>query len=584
MVKINNLNWMIGGEAGYGIMNVGLAFAKLCIRSGLFVFMSHDYPSLIRGGHNTSSVRVSEQDINSHSDELDILIALNKETIDKHINQIKKEGYLIYDNEELKDYKFERKDIQLVPVPILKISKELHEQKLMSNSIALGASLALVNANLKIINPIITAKYKNKGKEIVATNIKALEAGYNYVKKNFKGIYNLKILETKSTKHYLLSGNEAISLGAIAAGCKFISQYPMTPTTQILTFMAQHAKDYNIAVVQPEDEISSIHMAIGAAFAGIRAMTATSGGGFCLMSEGFGLAGITEIPIVVVEGQRGGPATGLPTRHEQSDLLFTMHSGQGEIARIVLAPSDVEDAFYSTAELFNLTDKFQVPGILLVDKYLCINAKTTDNISVKNLKINRGQILTQEQLNKISYFKRYNFNTESGVSPRSLPGQKNGLYNCTSDEHDETGQLIESPETRIKMMNKRLKKMEFIKESLPKPELFGDKNAEITIVGWGSTKGAIREAIFELSDSFNLNVNHLHIKYILPFQTEEIKNILKQSKRIFIVEDNYSGQLSQVIRQYTGIEIKDKILRYDGKQFTALDIYKKVLGALNNKK
>lgn len=575
----NKLNWMIGGEAGYGIMNTGLAFAKFCIRNGLYAFLSHEYPSLIRGGHNTSAVRVSDEEIGSHQDKLSILIALNQETIEKHHDKIEDGGVLIYDKAEIKELNMPLKGIQLVDVPFVKISTEICNKRLLSNSVALGATAAVLNCDLKIMNDILKEMYEDKGKEIIDWNLRAAKAGYDSVKKNFNGA-SYEIKPIKSSKKYIVTGNEAIGLGAITAGCRFHSQYPMTPTTQLLSFMASHARDSNIVVVQPEDEISSIHMAIGASFAGVRAMCATSGGGFCLMSEGFGLAGITELPIVVVEGQRGGPATGLPTKHEQSDLMFAVHSGHGEIARIVIAPSDVDDAFYSTIEAFELSDKFQVPAILLVDKYMCVNAKATNRISSKGIKIDHGLIADKELE---ANFKRYDINTPDGVSLRSIPGQKNGMYNASSDEHDEYGQLIENPEPRMRIMEKRLKKIEFIRKAFPKPELYGDKNADITLIGWGSTKYAIREAMHEISDSANLSINHLHIKYMAPFQAEEIKAILQVCKRIIIIEGNYTGQLASLIREETGIEIKNKILKYDGKQFSADEVYKKVMGVLNGK-
>lgn len=587
-VKINQLNWMIGGEAGYGIMNAALVFAKYSVRNDLFAFLSHEYPSLIRGGHNTSSVRVSEKDIASHDNHLDIVVALNKETIIRHLSQIESNGYLIYDGEQIQDINTiaTRKDINLVPVPFLKISKQLSPKLILSNSIALGASLALTNSDLRLLNNILAEMYSDKTKEVIEWNIKSAKLGYDYVKSNFKGDYNLQLSSSQSkkqSKKYILSGNEAIVFGAITAGCKFVSQYPMTPTSQILTLMAKYSRDYNIVLLQPEDEISSIHMAIGATFAGIRAMTCTSGGGFDLMTEGFGLAGITELPVVIVVGQRGGPATGLPTKHEQSDLNMAVYSGHGEIARIVIAPAGVEDAFNSIQELFNLTEKFQVPGILLVDKYTCINSKTVESINLPKQEIER-QIISQKELDKIQDFKRYNFSTLNGVSKRSIPGQKNGLYCAASDEHDEYGQLIDDSETRNKMMEKRLKKIIFIKQEFSKPQLIGNQNADITIVGWGSTKSAIQDAIASIQDSTDITLNHLHIKYMFPFQSEDIKSILEKSKRIIIIEDNYTAQLANLIREKTGIEIKNKILRFDGKQFTSEELHKKILVMLSVKR
>lgn len=579
---MNKLNLVIGGEAGYGIMNTGLAFAKFSIRNGLYAFLSHEYPSLVRGGHNTSAVRVSDSEIGSHHDKLSILIALNEETIEKHYEQLEHDGILIYDKAEIKELNIPAKGIQLVDVPFVKISTEICNKRLLSNSVALGATVAVLNGELKIMNGILKEMYEEKGKEIIEWNLKACKAGYDSVKKNFHGRVNHEIKAIKSAKKCIITGNEAIGLGALAAGCKFHSQYPMTPTTQLLTFMALYGPKNGAVVVQPEDEISSIHMAIGASFAGVRAMCATAGGGFCLMSEGFGLAGITEIPIVVVVGQRAGPATGLPTKTEQSDLNLALHSGQGEIARIVIAPSDVEDAFYSTIEAFELADKFQVPAILLPDKYLCVNGKTTEKISCSDLTINRGKLISDKQLSAMTEFKRYSLETEDGVSYRSIPGQKNGMYDAASDEHNEFGQIVEDSKPRTCMMEKRMKKIPFILKDLSKPELIGDKNADITLIGWGSTKSAIEEAMDELRDSANLSVNHLHVKYLSPFQSDDIKNILSGCKKIIIIEGNYTSQLASLIREKTGIEIKYKINRYDGKQFTSHEIYKKVMEVLGN--
>ncbi|PIY95692.1 MAG: 2-oxoacid:acceptor oxidoreductase subunit alpha, partial [Candidatus Kerfeldbacteria bacterium CG_4_10_14_0_8_um_filter_42_10] len=407
---INHFNWKIAGEAGYGIKASGMMFAKACTRGGLQIFDYSEYPSLIRGGHNTYQVNVSEEEVFSPKLEVDLLVALNQDTIDFHKNELSKQAGVIYDHEDkkIKTAGIKNKSVQLFPIPLSRLAKESGGKEIMRNSVALGASFALLDYDFKYLQGVITESFQKKGKEVVDLNVRIAEAGFNYVSQNFdmaKYPYQLKPLS--SPPRMVLTGNEAIALGAIQAGCKFISAYPMTPATPILHYLASQQKNHNLIVKQTEDEISAITMAIGANYAGVRAMTCTSGGGFALMVEGLGLAGITETPLVIAEVQRPGPATGLPTWTEQADLQFIIHAAQGEFPRIVIAPGDVEESFYATQSAFNLAEKYQLPVFILSDKLLGESNKSQEFFDPKIVKIERGALLTNAQLQKTKKYKRY---------------------------------------------------------------------------------------------------------------------------------------------------------------------------------
>ncbi|MBS3174277.1 2-oxoacid:acceptor oxidoreductase subunit alpha [Candidatus Woesearchaeota archaeon] len=577
MVEINKLALKIGGEAGYGIMGIGLIFAKLCMRSGLYAFMSHDYPSLIRGGHNTSHIRVEDNIVTSHIDTCDLLIALNKETIDLHKNELTLNGGIIYDGEEDKIANAEiRNDIRLFAVPLMKISREISGERILRNTIALGASVALFDIDLELLFNILKENFNKKGEKTVKMNIDAARKGYEFIKNNYKKEFRNKIVKKERKNLILLTGNEAISIAAIKAGLKFHCQYPMTPSSQILTYLSSKADDYGIVVLQLEDEISVINTALGASWTGARSMVATSGGGFCLMSEAFGLAGMVELPLVIIMGQRGGPATGLPTKSAQGDLQFVLHAAQGEFPRIVLAPGDVEECFDLTLEAFNLADKLQNPVLILHDVYLANNGKVIDLPNIQ-YSVDRGKIAKDEQLDSVKDYKRYEYNNNDCVVLRSLPGQKNGLYSCGSDEHDEYGQISEDPENRIKMMERRMRKLEYAKELIGNKmtKLHGSIDADITIIGWGSMKGRILEAM-KYFEKDNIKVNFLQIISMSPFPVDIVNEILRKAGFIIIAEENFSGQLSGLITEHTTIEIKNKLLKYNGVPFSPSEIYDKI--------
>ena len=563
-------------------MAAGTTFAKACSRGGLHVFINSEFPSLIKGGHNISLVRVDEQEIYSHLETVDLLVALNQETIDLHLNEIVPGGGIVYDGEQINITRenLKREDIVLYSVPLTKIIRELGAELLLRNTVVVGASMAILDYDFGLLEVAIRDSFGKKKGEIVEQNVKASRMGYDYVKQNICQECGYKLEPRKAPERMLLTGNDAIAMGAIKAGCKFYAAYPMTPVSAILHTMAEKAKEFNIVVKQTEDEIAAMNMIIGAGFAGVRAMNATSGGGFSLMVEALGLAAMTETPIVTVEGQRPGPSTGQPTHTAQGDLKFLLSAGQGEFVRILIAPGDREECFYETFNAFNLAEKFQVPVLILVDKFLAEGYKTTDLFDQSNLKIERGKLLSQEELNKISDYKRY-LNTEDGISPRAIPGQLNGVHCAPSTEHDESGfsheasDALMTPEVVKMMLEKRMRKLSFIEKEIKPPKLYGPQDANITLVSWGSTKGPIFEAM-KLLQKDGIKANFLQILYLSPFQSEEVKRVLSSAKTIIDVENNYTAQLSSLIREKTGIEIQHKILKYDGRPFYPNFIYKKL--------
>ncbi len=561
---------MIGGKAGYGIMATGLIFARTCSRSGLHVFANVEYPSLIRGGHNTYHIRAEEEEIHSHVDMIDILVALNKETIDKHKDRLTQGAAVIYDSEDTQPEGL-REDIQLYDIPLLSIAKE-KGMKVMRNTVALGATMALLGTDLEILRKAIEDNFSDKGKEMAQKNIDAAGAGYDHMKR-LETEFKIKLEKKESSPRMLLSGNEAISMGAIRAGCKLYAAYPMTPASSILHYMAAHENDKGIVVKQTEDEIAAIHTAIGASFAGVRSMAATSGGGFCLMTEGLSLAGILEVPLVLVECQRPGPSTGLATRTEQGDLRFVMHASQGEFTRAVIAPGDVTECYHLTAQAFNLADRHQAPVIILSDKHLSETSRTAEPFDT-SYTTERGKIAVGKSL---AEGKRFQV-TDDGTATRALPGQGD-MFRTPSYEHDEHGWNDENPNMRTVMVDRRVRKAEAMLKDIPDPKEYGPEDADLTIVGWGSTKGAILEAM-KLLEKDGLKTNYVQVTHILPFKKEKIKEMLSKAKKLMIVEQNRTLQLAGVIKENTGIKMDHQLAKYSGRQVMPHEIYEKAKAAL----
>jgi 2-oxoglutarate ferredoxin oxidoreductase subunit alpha len=575
-VVINKLNWKIGGEAGYGIASAGEIFGYACAHGGLETFAYLEYPSLIRGGHNTYQVWVRADNVQSHSSQVDLLIALNKETIDKHLTELVSGGALIYDanDKNLREFTCSRSDIKVFSLPLEDMAKAAGGQKVMRNAVAVAASLALVQFPFDYLTELISKAFKKKGEEIIKLNIAAAKAGYDHVEQNFKGQFDYKLeVKERKDKVMLVNGNEAIALGAIKAGLKFFAAYPMTPASSIMHYLAPRERTYGLIVKQTEDELAAMNMVVGAGFTGVRAMTATSGGGFALMGEGLSLAGMVESPIVAVLVQRPGPATGLPTWTEQGDLRFALHAGHGDFPRLILAPGDPEECFEVTFQAFNLAEKYQLPVIILSDKYLAEARQTLPFFKTDNLKIDRGVSADVSGRGANERFDRY-ADTPTGVSPRVIPGTPGGVFIANSDEHEADGLDNEESETRRLITEKRMRKLQFAKADVAEPvKFYGPKEANITVVGWGSMKGPILEAMKLLPDK---SINFLQIRLLEPFPVKEVDGALRQAKYRLLVENNYTGQLGGLIRERTGIDITDKLVKYDGRPIHPEEIVEKI--------
>jgi len=568
-VIVNKVSLLVGGEAGAGITRSGILFAKTCLRGGLYVFGANDYQSLIRGGHNFYIVRANAEEVFSQADNVDLLIALNKETILLHKDELVSNAGIIYDKNQITitTEELERSDINLYHVPMRKIVKELQGPQIMENTVALGAANAILDYDQELLNGVLKDTFNPKTAE---QNIEAAKQGYDYAKKNYGNNfgYQLKKTDSAGKQKIFLTGNEAVGLGALNAGCKFYAAYPMTPATSVLHFLAPIDRKYNMIVIQTESEIAAINMVAGASYAGVRSMTATSGGGFCLMSEALGMIGMTETSPVILMVQRPGPSTGLPTYTSQGDLRFTIHASQGEFPRIVIAPGDVEECFYTTLEAFNLAEKFQIPAIIISDKYLAESNGTSEPFDQNRIGIDRGNLITEDEYMGNEEYKRHKF-TENGISPRAMPGTKGAIVRTNADEHNELGYTTEDPVLSTKMAEKRFRKLEALTKELENYEMikiYGPKEADVTIIGWGSTKGPIREAIKILTNE-GFKVNFLQIVYLHPFPADRVQKILTSAKKMIMIENNKTSQLTSLIREHLLQDIELKVLKYDGRPF-----------------
>ncbi|HOV97798.1 MAG TPA: 2-oxoacid:acceptor oxidoreductase subunit alpha [bacterium] len=565
----NVVSVKIGGPAGTGVKSVGLMLDKIAARSGYQVCDNVEFPSLIRGGHNVVQVNFSLDEVTSPRLNSDLLIAFDQMTIDLHHNELKKGGGIIFDS-DFADVSKVRKDISLYGIPLRKIADKAGEKEIFVNIVALSATLQILGGNLETFKKLIEEEYGDKGEKIVEADKKAADLGFEYAVRNYKNnlhkYMGLASSFSSPVSYMVLNGNEAAALGAISAGMQFVAIYPMSPINNILHVLAANQEKFGYILKQPEDEISAINMAIGASYAGVRSMTATSGGGFSLMTEAYGLAGITETPIVIFDGMRGGPATGLPTWSGQGDLQMVLHSHQDEFPRIVLAPGDVAETYELTIEAFNLADKYQTPVVVLLDKNICENDKTLLFPDTTKVKIDRGKFVKK----KIDDYLRYKYE-DDGVSVRSIPGVGN-FFIANSDEHNEEGYSTEEIEDRNKMMEKRMKKLLTCAENdMPNPEVFGPPDADITIVSWSSNKGSILEALKNFS-----NVNYVHVTWMNPFPVKFLTDALSKAKHIVDIECNYTGQLANLIREKTGIEIEDRYLKFDGRIIYPEEIIEKL--------
>lgn len=570
MAVINNVNLKVGGPAGAGVATVGLLFAKCLQHAGLEVFGTNDYPSLIKGGHNTYAVRGSSEPVFSLLGELDILIALDKKTVDLHTSELSEGGAIIYDSSKIREAAglVQRKDIILIGAPLGEMAAKAGGE-IMFNTVALGAAVGILGLNASAIESLMKHIWERKGQAVVDSNIAAAKAGYDFSKAALAKPFKVKIQPiARKERKMFINGNEASVAGAIKAGCKFVAEYPMSPSSAILHLMAGHENDFGIIVKQTEDEISAANMLAGAAFAGARCMTATSGGGFSLMAEGLGLMGMAETPCVIFNSQRSGPSTGLPTYTDQADLLFALHASQGEFPRVVITPGDATECFIEATNAFNLADLVQGPVIVLLDKYLSESSFSCDDFRKIRVDVNRGKLLTDVQMENAKDYKRYAF-TPDGISPRCLPGQKNGLHVAPSYEHDETGFTSEEPQMRVAQIDKRARKLSAIPQSMLGPGFGGadEDKAEILLVSWGSTKGPMQEAL-KLLSSCGISARMMHIRYASPFPARAVVAALSKAKNTIIFEGNSEAQMRAWIFQKTGYYIEKTYLRYDARPFT----------------
>lgn len=573
-----SITWKIGGEAGFGIMTTGTMLSKLACRLGFHIFDYVEYPSLIRGGHNVQEVRYSAQEVFSQEKKVDLLVALNKETFNLHKDELKDGGGIMFDNEKvtIDSSQVDQKKIVLLPVPFAKIIKDSAFSPVMQNNIALGASSALLGFSLDTLFNVVNDTFSDKGEKVIAGNKKAAQLGFDYVNQNLQDKFKRKLTPVEVQKKLVLTGNDAVGLGAIASGCSFYAAYPMSPSSSLLHFLASVSENVGMVVKHAEDEISVINMAIGASYAGVRSMIGTAGGGFSLMVEGLGLAGLTETPLVIFLGQRPGPATGLPTWTEQADLQFAIHASQGEFPRIILAPGDVTEAFYLTVEAFNLADYYQTPVFILSDKYLAESHKSSILFEPTQITIDRGEFITNKSNQDLSNYKRY-IMTEDGISPRVIPGTKGTYYLANSYEHDETGLSNEESLERTKQVDKRNKKLKVYQSRMPAPKVYGEKDADITFIGWGSTKGPVLQALSDLNYTHKgRRINFLHITHVWPLNTKAISDILAASKKPIVIEGNSQAQLAHLIAEQIGVSIDDQLLKYDGRPFYPEEIISKL--------
>lgn len=568
----NEMTFKIGGEAGQGIESGSAGFAKALARGGLHVFGLQDYMSRVRGGHNFYQIRVSERPLYTHSDEVHLLMALVPETIERHGGEVVPGGGILYDESfEVEASEFEERGVHLFPVPLSEIAKEAG-RAIMANTAAFGAAAGVTGYGLERISDVIRDNFAEKGPKVVDANLAVAQKAHDYAREQYAGRYEFKLdagapALAEAPKRMVLNGNQAICMGALLGGCRFVSAYPMTPASSIIEWWAHYASDYGLVAKHAEDEIAAMGMAIGVNHAGVRGMTATSGGGFSLMVEGLGLAGMTETPVVVVESQRPGPATGMPTRTGQGDLLFVLNASQGEFPRIVLAPGTVEQCFEAGWRAFNLAEKYQCPVIVLVDNYLSNSIRTIERawLGFERVEIDRGALLTPKELDDLAgEYKRYAL-TETGISSRAVPGHPNAVFMACSDEHDEYGHFAdEDAENRIAMVEKRLLKLEGARSEMRAPAVYGPEQAERTLVGWGSSYGPLCEAVDRLNEREE-KVNLLHFADVWPLPEEAVRAALGSAGRLVFVEGNATGQLEQLLGSYASGYVKQQIHRYDGR-------------------
>jgi 2-oxoglutarate ferredoxin oxidoreductase subunit alpha len=553
------------GQAGQGIQTVERILVRLLKLSGFHVFATKEYMSRVRGGNNSTEIRVASSRVSAFVDRIDILIPFHEGAL-KHVERRISHQSFILGDEKIISKDSQLNGSQSIPIPLSKMASDIGG-KIFVNIIAAGMVLGLFQVEQDILTGFITEYFAKKGEDIIKKNLEAIQKGWEIG----KGLLDSERTDVKLWREsavgedILLNGAEAVSLGALAGGCNFLSSYPMSPSTGVMVFLSHQMNEFDIIVEQAEDEISAINMALGASYGGARAMVTTSGGGFALMTEGVSLSGMLELPVVIHLAQRPGPATGLPTRTEQADLEHTLYSGHGEFPRIIFAPGKLEDAFSLTQRAFNLADKYQIPVFILTDQYFMDSYSNVPIFDLKGMRVEKHIVKSDKE------YRRYEL-TENGISPRAIPGFGEGLVGVDSDEHDQEAHITEDLDLRGKMVEKRLRKHESVKKEVLSPELSGNRDYRILIVGWGSTYGVIKEALEKLDRK---DISLLHFKQVYPLH-EETKEYLKKAEKTIIVENNATSQFGKLIKLSTGVDIETKILKYNGLAFSTEELVEEI--------
>jgi 2-oxoglutarate ferredoxin oxidoreductase subunit alpha len=560
MKNLEDISLVLSGEAGKGLNTIERVLVRTLKLSGFHVFASKEYMSRVRGGNNTVEIRTASKPVGAFVDRIDILVPLNGKAIDRLEHRLGPETVIIGEGGSVEE-KY-RSGHRFMEAPFVSIAEEAGDA-LYANSVAAGVLAGMLGADREVLEGLMQKTFAGKGEEVAGRNVEAAGRGYSFGKDLAeKEDLPFSLIPDDTVRgNIILSGGDAVSLGAIAGGCSFISSYPMSPSTSVLVFLARHAAEFGLVAEQAEDEISAINMAIGAWYAGARGLVTTSGGGFALMAEGLSLAGMTETPVVIHLAQRPGPATGLPTRTEQGDLLFALRAGHGEFPRIILAPGTIEEAFYLSREAFNLADRFQVPVIILTDQHLIDSYRDLEDLDLDRT-VNRNAFIGTDEA-----YIRYEI-TDDGISPRGVPGFGSGLVCVDSDEHDAAGRITEDREVRVSMVEKRLRKSDRIRESALEPVLTGSEKYSSLVVGWGSNFPVIKEA---LEEAEAVDTSFLHIRQVYPMHPRTVE-YLEKAERIIVVENNATSQLGSLLMLETGIEPDESILKYDGHPFSVEEL------------
>jgi 2-oxoglutarate/2-oxoacid ferredoxin oxidoreductase subunit alpha len=555
----------IGGAAGQGMNSIGGLLGRTFVRSGLWTFIHHNVMSRIRGGHNFTQIRVCSEPVNCPSSKVNILVCLDKNTFSLYRDE--NIDLFIFDKNKWKNKAPEGDGF--FHLPMEHIAENDGGDKRMANTVAAGAVLALLNLETGTLEKRLEEIFSEKGDDVIKANQKCALAGFDYVKNHFKGdgFGNFPKGNTDNSR-MLMTASEAMALGGLAGGLRFYAAYPMSPATAVMEYLASKQEEFDIAVEQAEDEIAAVNMVIGSFFAGAPAITGTSGGGLALMMEGISLAGMTETPLVIIDAQRPAPATGMPTRTEQGDLLFAVNAGHGEFPRIILAPADSEEAFHLTAKALYLAGKYQTPVLILGDQYLNDSSWTVESISLGNIPESHQSLVTEEELYRMSAYEynRYRL-TDSGITPRLIPGTPEQVLYADSDEHTEAGHITESADVRKNMVDKRQKKNQEILEEMSPPKIFPDDVKEEYLLSWGSNFHIVEESRKILAEN-GRDLGHIHFSEIYPIKKDTVPPKLVKNARFICIENNATAQLSRLLKMEINLNVHYHVLNYDGRPFT----------------